>query len=493
MTVEEARDDLEQPVTTESAYLAHSIATALGVPHLMRGTTYSPRGYNVRHSVEAAALLRAMFDGDTQLDRDLASVAGLPDSSSAANRALAARSADVKAGRIVAPSSCPDGEWWRRAEAADREASGRVFPQKNFERVFEPLLYEDLTPAGVATLDRLGTMKTSRSRANSWEEQAVNPTSRYICDSLSQRGWRMEHERLAGAAGRHFDAMAVGKEHAATIVDSARMILIDWAMGSDRHAAAGDVRVLMMARQRAERALEDAGLAHLSTRDEPHFRPQALHEQIRDAARRAVSLDRGTKLDVDLHRFNDSAVDGNVAASSRLAAQRASDRGFVHPLGDAATGVASWADRQVRDASTSVALKQVASALQDYRSRYAQLAPPIIYLGNGGRAGFEPEELAAFEPQVAHPGERVRFRSPERSTVGAMTIAETLALRGPGGGLVARYRVDGDGYDYGDEDLIRLGRRHADGRALFDRATWTPPTRRLSLVASRVMNGGMGI
>lgn len=51
----------------------------------------------------------------------------------------------------------------------------------------------------------------------------------------------------------------------------------------------------------------------------------------------------------------------------------------------------------------------------------------------------------------------------------------------------------GDGRDYGDEDLIRLGRRHADGRALFDRATWTPPKTKLSLMAMRAMDGGMGM
>ena len=494
MTVEEARDDPEQPVTTQSAWLAHSIATGLGVPHLLRGTTNSRRDYDVCRSVEVAALLRGMFDGDTQLDRDLASVGGWPESGSAVERTIAAISADVKAGHIVAPSSHSDGEWWQRAEAADRKASMRVFPQKNFERVLEPLLYEDLTPAGQVVLARLNTMKTSRSRADSWEEQAVNLTSRYICDGLSQRGWRMEHERLAAAAGRHFDAMAAGEEHATTIVDSARMILVDWAVTSDRVAAAGSVLVLSVAQSRATRALEDACLGGLSARDEPHLRPQALHEQVRDAARRAVSLDRGTKLDVDLHRFNDTLVAGNVAASGRLAEQRATDRSFVHPHGETAAGVASWAERQARDTSTRVALDEAVSALQDYRARYAQPAPPIIYFGKRGRAGFGPDELAAFEPQVAHPGERVRFSSPKHGTGGAMTIAETHAFRGPEGRLVARYRVDGDESDYGDEDLVRLGRQHTDGgRVLLDRATWSPPTRRLSLVASRAMNAGMGM
>ena len=494
MKVEEARDDPELPVTIESADLAHTIAISLGVPHLLRGTTTSPRDFFVRHSVETAALLRAMFDGDTQLDRDLAGVAGLPDSSSAAERALTARNADVTAGRIVAPSPLSDGEWWRRANAADQEALTKVFPQKNFERVLEPSMYEYLTAAGEAMLYRLDTMKTSRSRPNSWEEQAVNLTSRYICDGLSQRGWRMEHERLAAAAGRHFDAMAAGEEHATTIVDSARMILVDWAVTSDRVAAAGSVLVLSVAQGRATRALEDAGLGGLSACDEPHLRPQALHEQVRDAARRAVSLDRGTKLDVDLHRFNDTLVAGNVAASGRLAEQRATDRSFVHPHGETAAGVASWAEREARDTSTRVALDEAVSALQDYRARYAQPAPPIIYFGKRGRAGFGPDELAAFEPQVAHPGERVRFSSPKPGTGGAMTIAETHAFRGPEGRLVARYRVDGDERDYGDEDLVRFGQQHTDGgRVRVDRATWSPPTRRLSLVASRATNAGMGM
>lgn len=92
MKVEEARDDPELPVTIESACLAHNIATSLGLPHLLRGTTDNPRSGDVRFSVEKAALLRAMFDGNTQLDRDLARVAGLPDSSSAADRAIAAPS-----------------------------------------------------------------------------------------------------------------------------------------------------------------------------------------------------------------------------------------------------------------------------------------------------------------------------------------------------------------------------------------------------------------
>jgi hypothetical protein len=494
MKVEEARDDPELPVTIESAYLAHSIAISLGVPHLLRGTTTDPRGFFVRHSVEAATLLRAMFDGDTPLDRDLASVAGLPDSNSAAERALAARNADVKAGCIVAPSPHSDREWWRRAEAADQAALTKVFPQRNFERVLEPSMYEYLTPAGEAMLYRLDTMKTSRSRANSWEEQAVNLTSRYICDGLSQHGWRMEHGRLAAAAGRHFNAMAAGKEHATTIVDSARMILVDWAVTSNRAAAAGSVLVLGVAQDRATRALEDAGLSHLSAGDEPHLRPQALHEQVRDAARRAVSLDRGTRLDVDLHRFNDTLVAGNVAASGRLAEQRAADRGFVHPHGETAAGVASWAERQAREASTRVALDEATSALRDYRARYTQPAPPIIYFGKRGRAGFEPDELAAFEPQVAHPGERVRVSAPGYDTAGAMTIAETHAFRGPEGRLVARYRVDGHDRDYCDEDLVRLGRRHTDGgRVLLDRTTWPPPVKKLSLVASRAINAGMSM
>lgn len=494
MTVEEARDDPEQSVTTESAYLAHGIASALGMPHLLRGTTTNPRGFYARRSVQTAALLRAMFDGDTRLDRDLASVAGLPDSSSAAERAVAARNADVKAGRIVAPSPHSDSEWWRRAEAADREALTKVFQQRNFERVLELSLYEYQTAAGEAMLYRLDTMKTSRSRANSWEEQAVNLTSRYICDVLSQRGWHMEHERLAAAAGRHFDAMAAGEEHATTIVDSARMILIDWAVTSDRVAAAGSVLPLSVARDRGMQALEDSGLAHLSARDEPHLRPQSLHEQVRDAARRAVSLDRGTKLDIDLHRFNDSLVEGNVAASGRLAQQRAVDRGFVHPQGETAAGAASWAERHARETSTRVALEEATSALQDYRTRYTQPAPPIIYFGKRGRAGFGPDELAAFEPQVAHPGERVRVSAPGYDTAGAMTIAETHAFRGPEGRLVARYRVDGQERDYSDEDLVRLGRRHTDGgRVLLDRTAWTPPVKRLSLVASRAMNGGIGM
>ena len=178
MKVEEARRDPELLVSVESADLAHSIAISLGVPHLLRGTTTHPRDFYSCRSVGRAALLRAMFDGNTQLDRDLASVAGLPDSGSAAERAIAARGADLKAGRIVAPSSCPDGEWWRRAEAADREASTKVVPQKSCERVLEPSLREHLTAAGEAMLYRMGTMKTSRSRANSWEVQAVNLVSR---------------------------------------------------------------------------------------------------------------------------------------------------------------------------------------------------------------------------------------------------------------------------------------------------------------------------
>jgi hypothetical protein len=150
-------------------------------------------------------------------------------------------------------------------------------------------------------------------------------------------------------------------------------------------------------------------------------------------------------------------------------------------------------ERQAREDLISAALEQAVSELQQYRTHYARPAPPIIYLGAHGRAGFEPKELAAFEPQVAHSGERVRFRSSQIDADGAMTTAETLALRGSGGRLIARYRVDGDGRDYRDEDLIRLGRRHADGRALFDRATWTPPKTKLSLMATRAMNGGMGM
>ena len=61
----------------------------------------------------------------------------------------------------------------------------------------------------------------------------------------------MQLKGLTGAAGRHFDAMAAGEEHAATVVDSARMILINWAVGCDRTASAGDVRVLMVTQERA--------------------------------------------------------------------------------------------------------------------------------------------------------------------------------------------------------------------------------------------------
>lgn len=494
MRVEEERDDPDFPVSVESADLAHSIAISLGVPHLLRSTTNSPRGSQTRFSVEAAVMLRAMFDGNTQLDRDLAKLEGLPESSSAAGRALTARAKDVKAGCIVAPSPYSDGEWRRCAEAADQEALARVFPQRNFERVLEPGTYEYLTAAGESMLCRLDRMKTSRSRANNWQEQTVNLTSRYMCKELSDRGWREEHEILASAAGRHFDAMATGEEYAATIVDSARMILIDWAVTSDRLAAAGSASAGSVARQRAIRALEDCGLSHLSARDEPHLRPQALHEQVRDAARRAVSLDRGTKLDADLHRFNDSLVEGNVAASGRMAEQRAAARGFVHPQGETAAGAASWAERQAREASSRVALAEATSALQDYRARYTQPAPPVIYFGKRGRAGFEPDELAALESQVAHPGERVRVSAPGYETAGAMTIAETHAFRGPEGRLIARYRVDGHDRDFSDEDMVRLGRRHTDGgRVLLDRTTWTPPVKKLSLVASRAVNADMGI
>lgn len=65
MTIEEARDDSEQPVTEESAHLAHTMAIALGIPHLPPGATFNSRNYDVRNSVASAALLRAMFDGDT--------------------------------------------------------------------------------------------------------------------------------------------------------------------------------------------------------------------------------------------------------------------------------------------------------------------------------------------------------------------------------------------------------------------------------------------
>lgn len=75
-----------------------------------------------------------------------------------------------------------------------------------------------------------------------------------------------------------------------------------------------------------------------------------------------------------------------------------------------------------------------------------------------------------------------------------MTIAETHAFRGPEGRLIARYRLDGHHRDFSDEDLVRLGRRHTDGgRVLLDRTTWTPAVKKLSLVASRAMNGGMGM
>lgn len=43
------------------------------------GTTCNSRNYDVRDCVESAAPLLAMFDGDTWLDRKLASAAGLPD------------------------------------------------------------------------------------------------------------------------------------------------------------------------------------------------------------------------------------------------------------------------------------------------------------------------------------------------------------------------------------------------------------------------------
>ncbi len=132
--------------------------------------------------------------------------------------------------------------------------------------------------------------------------------------------------------------------------------------------------------------------------------------------------------------------------------------------------------------------------LQDYRARYPQPAPPIIYFGKRGRAGFEPDELAALESQVAHPGERVRVSAPGYDPASPMTIAETQAFRGPEGRLIARYRLDGHDRDFSDEDMVRLGRRHTDGgRVLLDRTTWTPPVKRLSLVASRAMNGGMGM
>ncbi|MFK3891476.1 hypothetical protein [Sphingomonas sp. NPDC079357] len=288
--------------------------------------------------------------------------------------------------------------------------------------------------------------------------------------------------------------MAAGEEHAATIVDSARMILIDWALTSDRSVAAGSASVLGAASDRAMRALEDAGRAHLSARDEPHMRPQALRQQVRDAARRAVSVDRGTRLDADLHRFNDSLVEGNVAASGRLAEQHVATRGFVHPHGGTAAGCSSWAERQAREASTHLALDEATSALQDYRTRYTQPAPPIIYLSHLCRTDFEPEELAAFEPHVAHPGERVRFSASGHDTASAMTIAETFATRHRDGSLVAGYRVGGDDQLYGDEDLIRLGRRHTDGgRGLLERTTSPPTGIKLSLVASRAMNGGMGM
>lgn len=74
----------------------------------------------------------------------------------------------MAAGCIIAPSYCSDGEWWRRADAGERDASARIFPQKNIERVFEPLLFEDLTSTGVAVLNRLCLIKTSKSSANSW-------------------------------------------------------------------------------------------------------------------------------------------------------------------------------------------------------------------------------------------------------------------------------------------------------------------------------------
>lgn len=85
----------------------------------------------------------------------------------------------------------------------------------------------------------------------------------------------------------------------------------------------------MVGRERALRALENAGLTHLGARNEPQLRPQALNDQVHDAARRAVSLNRGTKLGLDLHRFNDTLVDGQIAASSRRAVQCAADRGFA--------------------------------------------------------------------------------------------------------------------------------------------------------------------
>lgn len=69
------------------------------------------------------------------------------------------------------------------------------------------------------------------------------------------------------------------------------------------------------------------------------------------------------------------------------------------------------------------------SALQKTPSPLQSTGAAIIHLGVRIRAGFEAKELVAFEPQVAHPGKRVRFRSPEIDAGGAMTLAETLALR----------------------------------------------------------------
>ncbi len=138
MTIEEARDDPEQLATGESARLAHTMATALGVPHLLRA----------RPAIRAITMFATAWSRRHRCWRCSTEIHGstanwpvrqaCQTAVSADQRALAPRTADVAAGRIIAPSSCSDGEWWRRADTAERDASTRVMPRAARLRPSQP-------------------------------------------------------------------------------------------------------------------------------------------------------------------------------------------------------------------------------------------------------------------------------------------------------------------------------------------------------------------
>lgn len=471
--------------------LSIEVAVQFGTAHLLRDrhdarSEYAPRSAATANLVIDASLMMAALGEDTAIARQLHVIAGT-DADTAAGRTAAALAADQAKGLVMPSDFTGHAEFRRAAEATLHDAREAVFQHARHAEL-EKALWREMEYDGDTTRDdilrQIVGMSTSRSAPESWEQKSVGLAIQYLAARMGEKEWRPEAPRLAIAAARHFDAVRAGEEPAVSSVDSARMILADWAVQVN-HAHADSYPWFAGPVLWTSRSIVDAlELEPWTARAGAAPHDAAAQLLARDAARSLTPFDMASPLDEELHRRNRTLVEGDVALRTRAAVNADRRQGFA---------ICAPGNTQPIDWRASTDWNEKASATL-HRAEKALAAgppparPPLLYRDEDSRSDLK--AVAAIEATLAWPGERVALVKPNvpgGPYWGAEhgIVRQTLVDRWEDGCLAAIYAFVGSGgyhhaQAYGIVGEDPAAARHRRGQAAVSRRAMAAAQRALA-------------